>query len=127
MDRLAEKGYAPNSVINNTQTTSWQEFATGDYAFGENGTWQLANAKKLTSTYGIIPIPAQRGRHAPAPTGGEFVSIPVQNDTGRYATSPKLVDLPDQRATTCSPPTPRCPTSPRWPPCRSSRSRPTPS
>ncbi len=33
-------------MLNNTQTTSWQEFATGDYAFGENGTWQLANAKK---------------------------------------------------------------------------------
>src|SRR5689334_5871980 len=28
-----KKGYAPNSVLNNTQTTSWQEFATGDYAF----------------------------------------------------------------------------------------------
>ena len=39
-------GYAPNSVINDTQTTSWQEFATGQYAFGENGTWQLANAQE---------------------------------------------------------------------------------
>ncbi|MGI5151828.1 sugar ABC transporter substrate-binding protein [Plantactinospora sp. CA-294935] len=85
------KGYAPNSVINNTQTTSWQEFASGDYAFGENGTWQLANAEKLDFEYGIIPIPASGGGTAPAPTGGEFVSIPVQSDTGRYATSEKLV------------------------------------
>ncbi|WP_328854193.1 extracellular solute-binding protein [Microbispora hainanensis] len=86
-----KKGYAPTSVINNTQTTSWQEFATGDFAFGENGTWQLANAKKTGFDYGIIPIPAKDGGTAPAPTGGEFVSIPVQSDTARYATSQKLV------------------------------------
>ncbi|MFG1702685.1 extracellular solute-binding protein [Nonomuraea sp. M3C6] len=86
-----KKGYAPNSVINNTQTTSWQEFASGEFAFAENGTWQLANAKKSGFEYGIIPVPGKAGGTAPAPTGGEFVSIPVQSDTGRYATSQKLV------------------------------------
>ncbi|MEV0403093.1 extracellular solute-binding protein [Actinoallomurus sp. NPDC050550] len=86
-----KKGYAPNSVINNTQTTSWQEFAAGDYAFAENGTWQLAGAKKAGLSYGIIPIPGRNGGTAPAPTGGEFVSIPVQKKTARYATSQKLV------------------------------------
>ncbi|MEH0931316.1 sugar ABC transporter substrate-binding protein [Micromonospora sp. CPCC 205558] len=86
-----KQGHAPNSVINNTQTTSWQEFATGDYAFAENGTWQLANAEKLGFAYGTIPIPASAGGPAPAPTGGEFVSIPVQKKTGRYETSQKLV------------------------------------
>jgi multiple sugar transport system substrate-binding protein len=86
-----KKGYAPNSVINNTQTTSWQEFATGKYAFAENGTWQLANAKKAGFDYGIIPIPAAHGGTAPAPTGGEFVTVPAQKQTGRYATSEKLV------------------------------------
>ena len=86
-----KKGYAPNSVINNTQTTSWQEFATGKYAFAENGTWQLANAKKAGFDYGIIPIPAAHGGTAPAPTGGEFVTVPAQKQTGRYTTSEKLV------------------------------------
>jgi multiple sugar transport system substrate-binding protein len=86
-----KQGLAPNSVLNNTQTTSWQEFATGDYAFGENGTWQLANAKKAGFPYGIIPIPAKAGGTAPAPTGGEFVTAPVQSDTARYATTQKLV------------------------------------
>jgi multiple sugar transport system substrate-binding protein len=98
-----KNGYAPNSVINNTQTTSWQEFASGDYAFSENGTWQLANAEKLDFEYGIIPIPASAGGTAPAPTGGEFVSIPVQSDTKRYATSQKLVSCltsPDNLLTT---------------------------
>jgi multiple sugar transport system substrate-binding protein len=86
-----KKGYAPNSVINNTQTTSWQEFATGQYAFSENGTWQLANAKKAGFDYGIIPIPSEAGGTAAAPTGGEFVTIPVQAKTDRYTTSQKLV------------------------------------
>ncbi|MFI1753380.1 extracellular solute-binding protein [Streptomyces sp. NPDC020571] len=86
-----EKGYAPNSVINNTQTTSWQEFASGDYAFAENGTWQLANVQKAGFDYGVLPIPASAGGNAAAPTGGEFVTVPAQGDTGRYTTSRKLV------------------------------------
>ncbi|NUR02625.1 MAG: extracellular solute-binding protein, partial [Streptomyces sp.] len=86
-----KQGYAPNSVLNNTQTTSWQEFASGDYAFSENGTWQLANAKKAGFDYGVLPIPAATGGNASAPTGGEFVTVPVQKDSGRYATTQKLV------------------------------------
>ncbi|MFF2130689.1 extracellular solute-binding protein [Streptomyces olivochromogenes] len=86
-----KNGYAPNSVLNNTQTTSWQEFATGDYAFSENGTWQLANAKKAGFEYGVVPVPAADGGNAAAPTGGEFVTIPVQGKTDRYPTSQKIV------------------------------------
>jgi multiple sugar transport system substrate-binding protein len=86
-----KQGYAPNSVINNTQTTSWQEFATGNVAFSENGTWQLANAGKTGFDWGIIPIPSQAGGVAPAPTGGEFVTAPVQKDTGRYAATEKII------------------------------------
>ncbi|MEU4160937.1 extracellular solute-binding protein [Actinoplanes sp. NPDC026670] len=86
-----KNGYAPNSVLNNTQTTSWQEFAAGDFAFSENGTWQLANAKKTGFEYGIIPIPSQAGGTAPAPTGGEFVTAPVQTETARYAVTEKLI------------------------------------
>ncbi|MBP2324883.1 multiple sugar transport system substrate-binding protein [Kibdelosporangium banguiense] len=87
-----DKGYAPNSVVNNTQTTSWQEFATGEYAFAENGTWQLQNAKKTGFEYGVIPIPGKSGATAPAPTGGEFVTVTVQDNkdseakAGRIAT-----------------------------------------
>jgi multiple sugar transport system substrate-binding protein len=96
-------GYAPNSVLNNTQTTSWQEFATGNYAFAENGTWQLANAKKTGFPYGIIAIPANAAGTAPAPTGGEFVTAPVQKDTRRYTTSQKIIGCltnPDNAYTT---------------------------
>jgi multiple sugar transport system substrate-binding protein len=87
-----EQGHAPNSVINNTQTTSWQEFATGEYAFAENGTWQLSNAEQLDFGYGIIAIPAVNGGPAPAPTGGEFVAMPVQAEVERYTVSRQIVD-----------------------------------
>ncbi|KQM26241.1 ABC transporter substrate-binding protein [Frigoribacterium sp. Leaf8] len=85
-----EDGYAPNSVIGNTQTTSWQEFLTGEYAFGENGTWQLAGVKDSGIDYGIISIPAKDGGAAPAPTGGEFLTVPVQSDDARYDVSEKI-------------------------------------
>jgi len=87
-----EKGYAPNSVIGNTQTTSWQEFETGEYAFGENGTWQLANAKASGIDYGILTIPAIDGGSAPAPTGGEFLTLPVQSDESRYETTAAIAE-----------------------------------
>jgi multiple sugar transport system substrate-binding protein len=82
-------GYAPNSVIQNTQTTSWQEFQTGDFAFGENGTWQKAGAAAMGAQ--VIQIPAENGGAAPVPTGGEFFTIPVQKDTASYATSAKII------------------------------------
>jgi multiple sugar transport system substrate-binding protein len=87
-----KQGYAPNSVINNTQTTSWQEFLSGDYAFAENGTWQLSGVKKSGLQWGVIPIPGRTGAVAPAPTGGEFLSIPVQTDTGTYPTAKKILE-----------------------------------
>ncbi|MFF4832983.1 extracellular solute-binding protein [Streptomyces sp. NPDC001315] len=86
-----DAGYAPKDVLQNTQTTSWQEFATGDYAFSENGTWQLANADKAGFEYGVVSIPGQNGGSAPVPTGGEFVTVPVQQDTARYDVSKKIV------------------------------------
>jgi multiple sugar transport system substrate-binding protein len=87
-----KKGLAPNSVINNTQTTAWQEFETGKFGFVENGTWQMGNAAKLSFKYGVISIPAKDGGAAPAPTGGEFVAAPVQDDTARYKATTKIID-----------------------------------
>jgi multiple sugar transport system substrate-binding protein len=84
-------GYAPNAVLNDTQPDNWTEFAAGNTAFSENGTWELANAEKATFPYGIIDIPAENGGAAATPTGGEFVTIPIQSNTSRYATSEKLV------------------------------------
>ena len=82
-------GYAPNSVIQDTQTTAWQEFQAGDVAFAENGTWQKSSAAQMGAK--VIQIPGENGGVAPVPTGGEFFTIPVQSDTARYATSAKIV------------------------------------
>ena len=87
-----DKGQAPNSVINNTQTTAWQEFETGKFGFVENGTWQMGNAEGLKFDWGVISIPAKDGGGAPAPTGGEFVAAPVQEDTDRYETTTAIID-----------------------------------
>jgi multiple sugar transport system substrate-binding protein len=84
------KGYAPNSVLSNTQGTSWDEFMTGDFGFAENGSWFKSAADD--AGYLSIQVPGIDGGAAPAPTGGEFITIPVQKDTSRYATSAKIVE-----------------------------------
>lgn len=83
-------GLAPNSVISNTQGTSWDEFLTGEYGFAENGSWFKSAADE--AGYASIQIPGIDGGVAPAPTGGEFITIPVQKDTARYETSAKIVE-----------------------------------
>jgi multiple sugar transport system substrate-binding protein len=84
-------GLAPNSVIQNSQNTTWEEFLTGDFAFGENGTWQVNSAAEAGFETGIIQIPAKDGGPAPAPTGGEFITVPVQKDADRYETTQQIV------------------------------------
>jgi multiple sugar transport system substrate-binding protein len=84
-------GYAPNSVLGDTQPDNWQEFAAGKTAFSENGTWELSAAQSGTFPFGILSIPAENGGAAPTPTGGEFVTVPVQSNTARYTTTEKLV------------------------------------
>ncbi|PYF99297.1 multiple sugar transport system substrate-binding protein [Georgenia satyanarayanai] len=87
-----EQGYAPNTVINNSQNTTWEEFLTGDFGFVENGTWQVNSAAEADFPVGVIPIPARDGGVAPAPTGGEFITAPVQNDEARYDVTTEIVE-----------------------------------
>ncbi|MQA33143.1 sugar ABC transporter substrate-binding protein [Modestobacter roseus] len=87
-----DAGYAPNSVINNSQNTVWEEFLTGNFAFAENGTWQVNSAAEADFETGIIQLPAQDGGAAPAPTGGEFIVAPVQDDDARYETTTQIVE-----------------------------------
>ncbi|MFG1679487.1 extracellular solute-binding protein [Nonomuraea sp. NPDC049269] len=85
-------GTAPNSVISNSQNTTWEEFLTGEFAFAENGTWQINSAAKAGFPTGIVQIPGKDGGAAPTPTGGEFITVPVQKDTQRYTTTKKILD-----------------------------------
>ncbi len=85
------KGYAPVAVINNSQTTAWQDFLTGEYAFVENGTWQMQSAAQSGLSWGVIVLPAENGGTAASPVGGEFVTAPVQRDTARYAITRRII------------------------------------
>jgi multiple sugar transport system substrate-binding protein len=87
-----DEGYAPNSVINNSQNTVWEEFLTGEFAFAENGTWQVNSAAEAPFETGVIELPARDGGAAPAPTGGEFIIAPVQSDTGRYDVTVQIIE-----------------------------------
>ncbi|MBL0888275.1 sugar ABC transporter substrate-binding protein [Myceligenerans indicum] len=87
-----DDGYAPDSVINNSQNTVWEEFLTGDFAFAENGTWQVNSAAEAGFETGLVQLPARDGGVAPAPTGGEFIIAPVQEDTARYDVTRQIVE-----------------------------------
>lgn len=87
-----DKGYAPNTVITNSQNTTWEEFLTGEYGFGENGTWQVNSAAEAPFEAGVIELPARDGGVAPAPTGGEFIVAPVQSDPDRYETTRTIIE-----------------------------------
>ncbi|MDQ1129268.1 extracellular solute-binding protein [Microbacterium sp. SORGH_AS_0888] len=87
-----KKGYAPQSVISNSQNTSWEEFLTGKFGFAENGTWQVDSAASQSFKTGVIVLPGMNGGAAPAPTGGEFIVAPVQKDTARYEVTKKIID-----------------------------------
>jgi multiple sugar transport system substrate-binding protein len=87
-----DAGYAPDSVITNSQNTTWEEFLTGEYAFAVNGTWQVNSALDAGFATGVMPLPAQNGGTAPAPTGGEFIVAPVQSDTDRYDVTRQIVE-----------------------------------
>lgn len=71
-------GWAPRSVATDNQSAAWDLFLTGDFAFGENGSWFAEAAANADFEIGVIPIPAKDGGVAPVPTGGEFAVVPVQ-------------------------------------------------
>ena len=88
---FVKSGAASASVLNSTQADINDQFLAGDLAFQVNGSWQLAGLDAGDVDYGIIPIPAIDGGNAPAPLGGEFLTVPVNTDADRQATSAKLV------------------------------------
>lgn len=87
-----DNGWAPQSAIQNSQNTAWEEFLDGQTGFVENGTWQVNSAAEAGFETGYITLPAKDGGAAPAPTGGEFVMAPVQNDTARYEVTTQIVE-----------------------------------
>lgn len=88
-----DEGYAPNSVLDNSQNTVWEEFLTGEFAFAVNGTWQVNSAAtEADFPTGVITLPGKDGGIAPTPTGGEFITVPVQGDPERYDVTTQIVE-----------------------------------
>ncbi|WP_369372978.1 extracellular solute-binding protein [Promicromonospora sp. Populi] len=87
-----EEGYAPNSVISNSQNTSWEEFLAGDFGFAVNGTWQVDSAAGADFESGVVQLPGHDGGVAPAATGGEFLVAPAQEDPERYDVSRQIIE-----------------------------------
>jgi multiple sugar transport system substrate-binding protein len=87
-----DAGYAPNSVITNSQNTTWEEFLTGEFGFAVNGTWQVNSAAEADFPTGVFSVPGQDGGVAPTPTGGEFITAPVQDDDARYEVTTQIVE-----------------------------------
>ena len=87
-----DQGLVPNTVISNSQNTTWEEFLTGDFGFVENGTWQVNSAADAGFETGYVEIPAEDGGVAPATTGGEFIIAPVQEDEARYDVTRQIVE-----------------------------------
>lgn len=68
------KGYIPKDVVGWGSADAFTNFSSGQYAFTQNGNWQLGLAKKLTFPWGVAPIPAgAAGSHSLG--GGEGASI----------------------------------------------------
>ncbi|PJM78268.1 sugar ABC transporter substrate-binding protein [Bifidobacterium scaligerum] len=87
-----KNGYAPKSATTDNQSAAWDVFLTGEYAFAENGSWQELTAEK--KGYKMIPIPAKDGGVAPVPTGGEFITMPIQKkeDKDKTAAAVKVIE-----------------------------------
>lgn len=75
----AQKGYLPKATATWDQNAAWQQFATGKYAFGFNGNWQLGNAKKLKFGYGTTQFPSPAGGKSVVYPGGEGIAIGAQS------------------------------------------------
>lgn len=71
----SEKGYLPRSAATWDQNAAWQQFMTGNYAFGLNGNWQLGNVKTATFKYGTTQFPAPQGGKSQVYPGGEGFAI----------------------------------------------------
>lgn len=86
------KGWAPQSVLTNNQFAAFDQFLTGEYAFVQGGPWSVPFANDSGMDYGIMSIPGQNGGIAPATPGGEFIALPRQVDTARYAASSAIIN-----------------------------------
>lgn len=79
----SDEGILPGEAANWDQTDAWQSFATGRYAFGINGNWNLGDAPDASFDVGSTRFPAGSDGSQVFP-GGEGLGI------GAFADDPDL-------------------------------------
>lgn len=75
IENWSRAGYLPQATATWDQTDAWQQFATGEYAFGINGNWNLGNAADTDFAWGTAPYPAPDGGQSIVYPGGEGFGI----------------------------------------------------
>lgn len=76
----AKAGYTPQATATWDQNDSWQQFATGKFAFGINGNWQLGGAAEASFANGTAPYPAPTGGTSVVYPGGEGFGIGASSE-----------------------------------------------
>jgi len=80
-DKWVKAGYIPRDISSWTQGDAFNKFSGGQYAFTQNGNWNLTTAKQLKFKWGVVPIPAgSAGSHSIG--GGEGFSIGAKTANG---------------------------------------------
>lgn len=78
-----EQGYLSQEAVTWDQTVPFQQFATGNVAFAENGNWQLGTgAPDAAFHYGVVPLPL--GDSGKVYLGGEGEAV------GAFSKNPDL-------------------------------------
>ncbi|MEO2107824.1 MAG: extracellular solute-binding protein, partial [Actinomycetota bacterium] len=79
-----ESGYIPADTATWDQADAWQAFASGNYAFGLNGNWNLGDIDSLPFEVGTVRYPAGSEGSAVFP-GGEGIGIGAFTDNADLA------------------------------------------
>ncbi|WBU36963.1 ABC transporter substrate-binding protein [Homoserinibacter sp. YIM 151385] len=80
IERWAQSGSTPQATATWDQTDAWQQFATGDYAFGINGNWNLGNAAEVDFDWSTSQYPAPAGGESIVYPGGEGFGIGAKSE-----------------------------------------------
>lgn len=76
----ADAGSTPQATATWDQTDAWQQFATGEFAFGINGNWNLGNAAAAEFAWGTAQYPAPAGGESIVYPGGEGFGIGANSE-----------------------------------------------
>ena len=84
LEGWADNGYIPTETATWNQADAWQAFASGDFAFGFNGNWNLGEVDGLDFTAGTVQYPSNGDEGSVVFPGGEGIGI------GSFSDNPDL-------------------------------------